>query len=388
MSKKELLFRAKLVSFNATRHSHLISFENHTNFIFCFSGTGKSLIIKYLTELLDEELGNDSYVLAAPTGVAAILINGKTLHSIFKLPRKSKEYKPLTGEAALNLTNKLQNVKYLILDEYSLIGCKTLAMINRRCKEAKGNSDEDFAGLHVMLLGDVKQLPRVKDNSFVSKIQQTALGLEGKALIMNFQKTFVLTTCHRQKDQLFLNLLNNISEGKITHSDYELLKHRFRTNVNEKERMVFEDAIRLFGIKEDVKDYNLQKLRKLKDATSGMPVPVAKITAKHNCSDAKKASSDSAEGLERRLYLAKGSRIMLRNNLWLDQRLCNGSLGKVIDIIYDKDNEFPSVILCEFDSYQGPSMIPGVYVSLIEFSTLEHHCHIISCSLQVEKLFP
>lgn len=319
------------------------------------------MIIRFLTELLDQELGCDSYLLAAPTGAAAVLINGKTVHSIFKLPRQSKNYKPLTGEAARSLCNKMQNVKYLILDEYSMIGCKTLAMINKRCKEAKGNENEDFGGINVMLLGDVKQLPPVRDYSFMSKVQKTTLAMDGKAAIMRFQKTFVLSTCHRQQDQAFLTLLDNISEGSITKEDYELLRSRFTSNASEQHSKAFKDAIRLFGMKEDVKQYNLEKLRSIRDPTTGLAVPVAKIAAKHNCSEAKKGSSDSAEGLEKYLYLAKGSKIMLRNNLWVDQSLCNGSLGKVIDIIYDKDNEFPSVILCEFDSYQGPSIIPGIY---------------------------
>jgi len=199
------------------------------------------------------------------------------------------------------------------------------------------------------------------DNSFVSKTQKSLMGMEGKSTIMNFQKIFVLSTCHRQQnDQTFLNALDNLSEGNVTKSDYDFLKTRFTNYVGQEECDKFTDALRLFGHKEDVFQYNLDRMRALRDPLTGMLVPVAKIQAKHNCSSAKKESSDSAEGLERVLYLAKGSRIMLRSNLWLDKKLCNGSRGKVIDIIYDKDNEFPSIILCEFDSYEGPSIVPGM----------------------------
>ncbi|KAK3910678.1 ATP-dependent DNA helicase RRM3 [Frankliniella fusca] len=161
------------------------------------AGTGKSLIIKYLTTLMTKELGTGSFLLAAPTGVSAVLINGKTLHSVFKLPRKTRKFKSLAGEQARDLCNMMKDVKCLILDEFSMIGCNTLAMINRRCKEGTG-CDEDFGGLIILLLGDIKQLPPVKDYSFYSKTQQSLLGKEGKALINNFQKTYKLTTCHRQ----------------------------------------------------------------------------------------------------------------------------------------------------------------------------------------------
>ncbi|KAK3933210.1 hypothetical protein KUF71_017471 [Frankliniella fusca] len=52
------------------------------------AGTGKSFIIKYITTLFEMELGKDSFIVATPTGVSAVLINAKTLHSVFKIPRK------------------------------------------------------------------------------------------------------------------------------------------------------------------------------------------------------------------------------------------------------------------------------------------------------------
>lgn len=299
-----------------------------------------------------------SYVLATPTGVSAVLINGKTLHSVFKIPRKSDDYKPLKGERARDLCNALANVKYLILDEFSMIGCKTLAMISRRCKEATGNSNEDFGGLHVLLLGDIKQLAPIKDNAFFSKRQQTLIGKEGKRIIDNFQRAFFLETCHRQQDGKFLEVLDNVSEGKTSLSDYNYLTSRFSLNVSLKERDSFLDAIRLFATKLEVRSYNLEKLSELKEP-DGQNAPVLKLQAKHNCSAAKTGSTEDAEGLEKVLYLAKGCKIMLRANLWTDKALCNGTVGKVHDIIYDSTGDLPSVILCEFDSYEGPSLIPG-----------------------------
>ncbi|XP_052129226.1 uncharacterized protein LOC127750779 [Frankliniella occidentalis] len=306
-----------------------------------------------------KEFGKKSVLLGTPTGVSAVLINGKTLHSIFKIPRKTNKFTSLKGEQARDMCNTMKDVKILILDEYSMIGCNTLSMINRRCKEALGN-DKDFGGLMVILLGDIKQLPSVKDNPFFSKTQKSLLGKEGKALINNFEKVFVLKTSHRQaNDQSFLNLLDKMSDMQMSSEDYRLLTSRFTYNVSVKEKDSFEDALRLFATKDEVKQYNIEKLAQLKDDSTGTPNPVLKIPAKHNCSQASKESTDSAEGLEKDIFLAKGCKIMLKSNVWLTHKLCNGTTGTVHDILFHPQKGTPSVILCNFPSYDGPSIIPG-----------------------------
>lgn len=88
-------------------------------------------------------------------------------------------------------------------------------------------------------------------------------------------------------------------------------------------------------------------------------MPVARIEAKHNCSTARKGTIDNAEGLEKVLYLARGCQVMLRTNLWHQHKLCNGTVGKVVDILYENSYDFPAVILCEFEDYDGPTIIPG-----------------------------
>ncbi|KAK3920153.1 ATP-dependent DNA helicase [Frankliniella fusca] len=139
-----------------------------------------------------------------------------------------------------------------------------------------------------------------------------------------------------------------------------MLSQRFEYNVSNQQTRQFKDAIRLFATKEEVKTYNMKQLSDLKNGITGAQEPVARIKAKHNCCKAMKATTDQAEGLEANLYLVKDCKIMLRQNLWTEKGLVNGARGRVHDIIYQKnDVEFPSVILCEFDTYTGPSLIPN-----------------------------
>jgi hypothetical protein len=43
---------------------------------------------------------------------------------------------------------------------------------------------------------------------------------------------------------------------------------------------------------------------------------VLRCKAKHNHAEAKKASPDDAEGLEKEILLAEGAKVMLTRNLW------------------------------------------------------------------------
>lgn len=45
------------------------------------AGSGKSALIKYITSQLTLTFGEDSFALLAPTGAAAVNINGSTIHS-------------------------------------------------------------------------------------------------------------------------------------------------------------------------------------------------------------------------------------------------------------------------------------------------------------------
>ena len=58
--------------------------------------------------------------------------------------------------------------------------------------------------------------------------------------------------------------------------------------------------------------------------------PVARVTAVHTGANARRASADTAEGLETDLYLAKGANVMLTKNLYQQVGLVNVIRGEVV----------------------------------------------------------
>lgn len=90
------------------------------------AGTGKSYLIQCLRLLL-----GDTLKVAAPTGVASFIIDGMTLHSLFHLPTRG-EFKELEGNRLLQLQEMMSAIKYIIIDEMSMVGHKLFGQIDNR----------------------------------------------------------------------------------------------------------------------------------------------------------------------------------------------------------------------------------------------------------------
>eukprot|EP00884_Botryococcus_braunii_P022878 jgi/Botrbrau1/9274/Bobra.0111s0002.1 len=129
------------------------------------AGTGKSYVINLLRELIIRSYAaNDAVLLAAPTGVAAFNIGGVTLYYALKLPFEdghravaTSTYTELSGEKVLELRMLWKKVKFLIIDEISMVGSNTFSNVSRHliqilCKLTT------FGGINIIVVGDFYQL--------------------------------------------------------------------------------------------------------------------------------------------------------------------------------------------------------------------------------------
>ena len=88
--------------------------------------------------------------------------------------------------------------------------------------------------------------------------------------------------------------------------------------------------------------------------------PIAQIKAIHSSSEAAKAKSDDACGLEPVVYLAKDAKVMLTGNIWQKTGLCNGAIGTIQGILYaegQKPPDLPIVVTVNFTQYTGPPFL-------------------------------
>ena len=97
------------------------------------AGTGKSYLINAVRSLLQSKCA-----VTATTGKAAYNIRGVTVHSLLKLPIGSRGSKDLTGQTLCRLQENVNNIGYIIIDEYSMLGQVTFGWIDKHCKQATG----------------------------------------------------------------------------------------------------------------------------------------------------------------------------------------------------------------------------------------------------------
>lgn len=337
-------------------------------FMFFITGTGKSLLIRYLVEKLCDKFGSSSFLLLGPTGVSAINIGGTTIHSGLHIPPHKSEYKELRTDVARDFCNEMKEVKFVIIDEFSMIGTSVFAMIDKRLREGLG-INEPFGNLFIYMFGDYKQLPAVRDDSLFGGPIRSDLSRHGRNMFQLFEKRFVLKEVFRQKDKNFLDMLDRLSCGQIIGDDYQVLKTRFRNNVSCQTEKKFENAIRLMSTRKAVQDFNTFKQLNLVD-DNGNFVPVATIPSRNHGVGAEEGSTDDAGGLEKELFLGVGTRVMLRcTNIWTRKGLVNGALGTVQDILYEDGAQSPldppSIVMVKFDNYGGPGIGPDNLVPIV-----------------------
>src|SRR5204862_123567 len=109
-------------------------------------------------------------LMLAPTGVAAFNIHGATIHSSLSIPISSNSL-DLNSDRLKKLQKKLEGVKYIIIDEKSMVGRRMLALIDLRLRQAfPEQQNQVFGGRSVILVGDFGQLPPVLDEPMYSQI--------------------------------------------------------------------------------------------------------------------------------------------------------------------------------------------------------------------------
>ncbi|KAE8747764.1 hypothetical protein FOCC_FOCC005587 [Frankliniella occidentalis] len=185
-------------------------------------GTGKSYLLKACVKCISDVLGMESVKVLAPTGVAAKNVEGQTLHSFLLLGKIGFSMRTLNGEELLNYRNKYSSIKFLFIDECSMVGLRMLSCVERRCREIMDN-DLLFGGINIILVGDFNQLLPISDQPLYAEIdmltQQNSLLERGKLLMGEVTHAMVLEECHRFASNEYVNFLRKVSTGECCEGD-------------------------------------------------------------------------------------------------------------------------------------------------------------------------
>ncbi|MDN3496805.1 AAA family ATPase [Planococcus sp. APC 4015] len=204
----------------------LIEDTNEHVFVTGRAGTGKSTLLQHLAWHTSKQIA-----VCAPTGVAALNVDGQTIHSLFRLPIG------LIGpsdEKQSDATRKILNaIETLVIDEISMVNADLMDAMDRSLRIARGRRHEPFGGVQIVMFGDPYQLapvpPRGDELRYVQDHYRSfwffdahvwageasdgliELGRHGAELHIR-----ELVDIHRQADAGFKAMLNAVRHGIVT----------------------------------------------------------------------------------------------------------------------------------------------------------------------------
>src|SRR5690606_6881395 len=136
--------------FNAT----LDELENTTDhyFITGRAGTGKSTLLR-----LWRRSSRKKVIVLAPTGSAALQVDGQTIHSFFGFPPRMMHPDELKPMRQRKLVKSLEAI---IIDEISMVRADMIDQIDVILRLTRG-VDLPFGGIQMVFFGDLFQLPPI-----------------------------------------------------------------------------------------------------------------------------------------------------------------------------------------------------------------------------------
>lgn len=311
-------------------------------------GTGKTYLIKMISSHLQQLLGRDVTCRASPTGKAAVLISGQTIHSAFRIPIGAENgiVKDIDKQTLLDrIRRDHQNTQLIILDEKSMISAPMLTTIDQRCRQIWSNHEHQmFGGRSLILAGDFRQLPPVSGSPMFTKrpdADQRYMDVYSSISESIFLETPIRTSSDQQFDSALLKIRNNEGDQET----FDLFNSRAALSLTDQEISNFVDAPRIFFTNNMVNHYNVERLR------SGS-IPTKRIEAQDT------RNFDSARLTcpnPKILFVQENMRCMITENISMRHGIVNGSLGTVRHLVWpigsNAQTDIPQAILVEIDGY-------------------------------------
>ena len=177
------------------------------------AGTGKSTLLRAISK------HRKNVVILAPTGIAALNVGGQTLHSFFGFSFGFLEPGQVKGcPRNYGLLNKRP---LIIIDEVSMVRADVFNAIDLALRRTF-YSQEPFAGLQILLLGDTGQLPPIVTDA------EEKFFKPGKEMFFNSDSYISgkfehveLEKIHRQTSQNFIDFLLRVRNRKIKQIDLD-----------------------------------------------------------------------------------------------------------------------------------------------------------------------
>ena len=283
----------------------------------------------------------------APTGVAAINIDGTTINTALAIPKETGDYLPaMSDQKKTQYRLSLKDLKLIIVDEISMVGNSTLLHIHQRLKEIFDcSSTKLFAGISIIAVGDLYQLPPIKKRAIFDNFKTEAHNLCHPWSVF---KMIELTEIMRQKsDKAFTELLNRIRTVSHTEDDIKVIQSRCFAPSNPDYPS---GALHIWAENAPVNEHNERKLETIQTQLYILKAKdlYPKNVNKQDIDGVLAKGRSETCGLDSEIRIKEGARVMLTTNINIQDRLINGQMGTVIKIGINTNDE-PNVLYVKFD---------------------------------------
>lgn len=312
-----------------------INYTNRSIFLTGKAGTGKTTFLKHIKQHSIKQMA-----IVAPTGVAAINAGGVTIHSFFQLPfspfipqtnafknNESLDKHQLMSRLKISSERRkiFRQLELLVIDEISMVRADVLDAIDTVLQHFRNNFTEPFGGIQVLFIGDLLQLPPVvKDDewSILSPYYTSPFFFSSKVIQQQKPAFVALEKIYRQKDEQFIDVLNQVRNNELTESGYEILHQRYQPTFQHSKEEGF-ITLTTHNYKADA--INNEELAKLKTPLFTYKAEVA-MDFRENMYPA-----------DEHLQLKLGSQVMfIKNDTDKAKRFYNGKIGIIKSIDQEK----------------------------------------------------
>lgn len=321
--------------------NYVLRFINQTNrsvFLTGKAGTGKTTLLK---EIIKSTHKNT--VVVAPTGIAALNAGGVTIHSMFQLPFggfipannvenqvteaiKFESKDTLRRHFRMSAVKKsvITNMELLIIDEVSMLRSDLLDAIDFMLQSVR-KKKQSFGGVQVLFIGDLLQLPPVIRDEEWRTLRNYYRGkffFHSHVIVQNPPLYIELSKIFRQTDAIFIDLLNNLRNNRITQENISFLNQYVQPNFDLKTN---EGFITLTTHNNKADTINTQSLLDLKGNSRKYKAQVIDDFP------------DKIFPVDEYLELKIGAQVMfIKNDLSLEKNYFNGKMG-VIKSLSDQE---------------------------------------------------
>lgn len=286
------------------------------------AGTGKSTLLRLFQQTTKKKI-----VVLAPTGVAALNVQGQTIHSFFGFPHRIVTPKEAGRKTSQKHLQRLyRNIETLVVDEISMVRADVLDGMDKFLRVNRENF-QPFGGVQVVFFGDLFQLPPVvtKDpieRSYFDEYYDSPYFFSGKIMgDPDFEMEMLeLRKVYRQESRMFLRLLEAVRSNALDRDDLDDLNERYVPH--------FQPDASSGYITLCARNHTADRINRTE---------LDKLTAREHVflAEVKGAFDPSLYPTDPELRLRKGAQVMfLKNDP--DREFVNGTIGTITQL--DADN--------------------------------------------------